>query len=190
MNRKLIALTAAVAALALPAASLAHSATSGSSSTTAAASANRPHHHPTFAAIAKELGVDVATVKAAFKANRPAEGQRPTAAQREAVAAALGTTAAKLDAIMKEHAPQRGPKAPIAQIAKELGLSETAVKAAFEANRPAPGTKPTDANKNGLAASLGITRAQLDALMDEYRHAGPPAAGAATAQSGSSTSAS
>jgi hypothetical protein len=124
MNRKLIALTAAVAALALPAASLAHSATSGSSSTTAAASANRPHHHPPFAAIAKELGVDVATVKAAFKANRPAEGQRPTAAQREAVAAALGTTAAKLDAIMKEHAPQRGPKAPIAQIAKELGLSE------------------------------------------------------------------
>jgi hypothetical protein len=85
---------------------------------------------------------------------------------------------------------KRGPKAPIAQIAKELGLSETAVKAAFEANRPAPGTKPTDANKNGLAASLGITRAQLDALMDEYRHAGPPAAGAATAQSGSSTSAS
>ena len=39
MNRKFIALTAAVAALALPAASLAQSATSGSSSTTAAANA-------------------------------------------------------------------------------------------------------------------------------------------------------
>ena len=83
---------------------------------------------------------------------------------------------------MKEYAPQggqRGPKPPIAQIAKELGLSKATVKAAFEANRPAPGTKPTDANKNGLAASLGITRAQLDALMDEYRPA---------PQSGSTTS--
>ncbi|MGI9186890.1 MAG: hypothetical protein ACR2J9_05130, partial [Gaiellales bacterium] len=66
--------------------------------------------------------------------------------------------------------------------------SQTAVKAAFEANRPAPGTKPTEANKNGLAASLGITRAQLDALMDEYRPAGPPPADAPAQSGGSTTS--
>jgi protein-disulfide isomerase-like protein with CxxC motif len=83
---------------------------------------------------------------------------------------------------LKEYAPQggqRGPKPPIAQLANELGLSPTVVKAAFEANRPAPGTKPTDANKNAIAAALGITRAQFDALMDEYRSAAPkaPAAG-------------
>ena len=112
MNRKLIALTAAVAALALPGASLAQSAMS-SSTGTATTAAKAGHHHPPFAAIATELGVDVATVKAAFKANRPAEGQRPTTAQREAVATALGTTVAKLDAIMKEYR-SAAPKAPAA----------------------------------------------------------------------------
>jgi phage shock protein PspC (stress-responsive transcriptional regulator) len=64
MNRKFIALTAAVAALALPAASFAQSATSGSSTTTApAVKLGHGRHHPPFDAIAKELGLDVATVK-------------------------------------------------------------------------------------------------------------------------------
>ena len=64
MNRKIIALTAATAALALPVASFAQGASS--STTTKAAATVRHDHGDVAAALAKELGLDTATVKAAL----------------------------------------------------------------------------------------------------------------------------
>ena len=165
MNRRIIALAAATAALALPVASFAQ----GATSTSHAAASVRHDHGRLAAALAEELGLDTATVKAALEANRPAEGQRPTDAQKASLASALGISTDRLDALMREYGPKHGPRLPIAQIAKETGKTEAEVKAAFEANRPAEGQRPTDAQRAATAAALGISTAQLDALMHQGR---------------------
>ena len=43
------------------------------------------------------------------------------------------------------------------------------MKAALDANRPAEGQRPTDAQKASLASALGISVAQLDGLMHPGR---------------------
>ena len=130
-----------------------------------------PKHGPRLpiAQIAKETGKTEAEVKAAFAANRPAEGQRPTDAQRAATAAALGISTERLDALLQEYGPKHGPRPPIAEIAKATGKTEAEVKAAFMANRPAEGQRPTEAQRAATAAALGISASQLDALMHQGR---------------------
>ena len=181
MHRTPIALAAIAASLILPGASLAQSATTPTTPGTTASAT----HVCLADALAKELGKTKAEVKAALDANRPAPGQHPTDAQKASLASALGVSVERLDALMKEYAPRgehRAPRPPIAQIAKETGKTEAEVKAAFEANRPAPGQRPSDAQKAAVAAALGISPAQLDSLMREYgpQH-GPGTDGARTA---------
>ena len=183
MNRKIIALAAATAALALPATSFAQAVTSTPTATA-------PCGGALAASLAKELGLDTATVKAALAANRPSPGQPPTDAQKASLAAALGISTDRLDALMQEYGPKHGPRLPIAQIAKETGKTEAEVKAAFEANRPAEGQRPTDAQKAATAAALGISTDRLDALMQEYggkRDPHPPIAQIAKATGKSET---
>ena len=75
----------------------------------------------------------------------------------------------RLDALLQEYGGKRDPHPPIAQIAKATGKSETEVRSAFEANRPAPGQRPSDAQKAATAAALGISTSQLDALLHQGR---------------------
>jgi len=109
--------------------------------------------------LAAALGADVAKVKAILDANRPARptaaakrsGARPPRPDHSKLIAALATglnidqatvKAAfdKIDAAHKsEHATREA--ATYAAVAKELGLTTAAVKAAFEANRPAKRTR-------------------------------------------------
>lgn len=167
MHRRIIALTALTASLALPVAAFGQAATSGSTAPTRHAQHDRVD---LAAALAKELGLTTAEVKAALEANRPEAGQRPTDAQKASLAAALGTTVDRLDTLMRSLRPAHGPRPPIREIAKATGKTEDAVKAALEANRPAPGQRPSDAQKASLATALGITTAQLDQLLPPPGH--------------------
>ncbi len=111
------------------------------------------------AELATALGVDAAAVQTILDANRPAKpaaGSKPTAGSRPkpgarrsntklvaALATGLNLNEAtvkaaldKIDAAHKADHPSRGD-AMTAAIAKQLGLSTDAVRAAFEANRPA-----------------------------------------------------
>jgi len=109
--------------------------------------------------LAAALGVDVAQVRAILDANRPARpargrrGGRPARGARPSntrLVAALASglnvdTATVRAAFAKIEAAHRAEHtareaAMYAAVASELGLSADAVKAAFEANRPA---KPT-----------------------------------------------
>jgi protein-disulfide isomerase-like protein with CxxC motif len=110
--------------------------------------------------LATALGVDVAKVTAILDANRPAKpaaGTRPPQGARPArpdnsklvtaLATGLGIDEAtvkaafdKLDAAHKaDHSARE--TAMYATVAKELGLTSDAVKAAFDANRPAKPAK-------------------------------------------------
>jgi hypothetical protein len=106
-------------------------------------------------ALASALNVDVADVKAILDANRPPRpaagtkpsGARPARPDQSKLVAALAsglnidaaTVKAALDKIEAAHEAEHATReaAMYAAVAKELGLSTDAVKAAFEANRPA-----------------------------------------------------
>lgn len=112
-------------------------------------------------ALAAALNVDVAKVKEILDANRPAkpaagarpaQGARPAKPDQSKLIAALATglsideatVKAALDKIEAAHKADHSVRetAMYAAVAKELGLSTDAVKAAFEANRPAKPAKP------------------------------------------------
>ena len=110
--------------------------------------------------LASALGVDAAKVKAILDANRPAKpaagtrpakGERPARPDQSKLITALATGLSldeatvkaafdKLGAARKANHTARAT-AMHAAVAKELGLSAGAVKAAFEANRPAKPAK-------------------------------------------------
>jgi len=87
------------------------------------------------AAIAGTLGVTSAQLKAALDASRPA---RPTGARPDP-GAGMATVKAAFDKIHAAHEADHSARdaAMYAAVAEKLGLSADAVKAAFEANRPA-----------------------------------------------------
>jgi hypothetical protein len=105
--------------------------------------------------LAKALGADATKVKAILDANRPARpargttpGTRPAKPDNTKLVAALASglnidaatvkaAFAKLDAAHKDDHGDR-ESAMYAAVAKQLGVSADAVRAAFEANRPAP----------------------------------------------------
>ncbi|CAF0982080.1 unnamed protein product [Adineta ricciae] len=74
---------------------------------------------------------------------------------------------------------QNDPKRPVADIARDLGITADQFVACFNGVTPAPrGSKPTDdqvhANKQHLLSCLqqanpSITNEKLDAVMDKYR---------------------
>jgi len=68
--------------------------------------------------------------------------------------------------------PDRGP--PIAEIAKELGVTPEKLREAFAKARPAPpGERPSDEqrreNRKILADALGVSPEKLDEVLDKYR---------------------
>ncbi len=134
--QKLTATVSAVALLGAGGFTAAQAATS--TSATKSSSSARPHgkHRggplatAQLAAIAKTLGVTSAQLKAALDATRPA---KPTGSKPKGDGRATDATH-KTDHAARETAMY-------AAIAKELGLSADAVKAAFDANRPAKPTK-------------------------------------------------
>jgi hypothetical protein len=123
------------------------------------ASADRPDRSAMATDLATALGVQTSAVQTILDANRPARpaaGSRPKAGSKPKrgarpsnakLIAALATglkldeatvkaAFAKIDAAHKaEHAARED--AMYAAVAKQLGVSSDAVKAAFEANRPA-----------------------------------------------------
>src|SRR5260221_583320 len=65
---------------------------------------------------------------------------------------------------------------PVAQVARELGVTPEQFRAAFRKVHPAPrGERPTEAqrqaNRKVLSESLGVSPERLDAVMDKYRPA-------------------
>ncbi len=109
--------------------------------------------------LAEALGVDAAKVKTIIEANRPQKGtstERPARGAKPdqtklaaALASGLDLDAAtvkaaltKLDTARKAKGDSRHD-AMYSAVAKQLGLSTTDVKAAFEANRSAPQQAPT-----------------------------------------------
>lgn len=66
---------------------------------------------------------------------------------------------------------------PVAQVAKELGVTPEQFRAAFRKVHPAgPGRQPTEAqrrqNRKVLSESLGVSPERLDEVMDKYRPGG------------------
>lgn len=66
---------------------------------------------------------------------------------------------------------------PVAQIAKELGVTPEQFRAAFQKVHPAgPGERPTQeqriANRTALSQALGVSPERLDEVMDKYRPGG------------------
>ena len=66
---------------------------------------------------------------------------------------------------------------PVAQVAKELGVTPEQFRAAFRKVHPAgPGQQPTDAQRNAnrriLSVSLGVSPERLEWVMDKYRLGG------------------
>lgn len=137
--RKTAALVSATALLGgggIGAAQAASSSSSGSHGHPAGHRGGGPASSTQLAAIAKRLGVTSAELRAALDASRP---QRPNGGDRRDGArgdGVRGDRTAKTDAARRaKHAEREA--ALYAAIAKELGLKRDAVKAAFEANRPA-----------------------------------------------------
>jgi len=180
-RRNIIALVGVTASLALPVAAFAQSSTATSSSIARQDHAGHPRID--FASIAKELNRTTDQVHTAFRNNRPPmTGTRPTRAQMEAVIAAtaaeLGVNADTLKSLVSEYGggagaggPQAGMRGPKADaIAKQLGLSTTAVQSAISAahsTNPRPEGRPTEAQRSAfeaaVASNLGVSKDAVSA---------------------------
>lgn len=83
-----------------------------------------------------------------------------------------------LGAAVQAQVPQDEDRGrPVAQVAKELGVTPEQFRAAFRKVRPArPGEQPTEAqrqaNRKVLSESLGVSPERLDQVMDKYRPGG------------------
>jgi len=151
--------------------------------------------HAAFAAaLAAKLGVTSDQVDAALKAIHPADGTRPDPAGfPKALADQLGKSEAEvkaaLDALRADgqfggpghghdgHGPGgHGPDGPMAAaLASKLGVTTDQLKAAFDAIRPAAGTRPDRGQLPAkLAAQLGKTEAEVKAALDAVRPQGGP----------------
>lgn len=160
-------------------------------STTAPAPHDEAAEHAAFAAaLAGKLGVTASQVQSALEAIRPAAGTRPDPSQ---FAAKLGEQLGKpeadvkaaLDALRSEgtvhgpgmgHGPDgdgpHGPRSPefVNTLAAKLGVTADQLKAAFEAIRPAAGTRPDPTQLAAkLAAQLGKTEAEVKTALDAVR---------------------
>ena len=92
------------------------------------------------------------------------------------IAAAL-LTIGVADAHAAEALDPQDHGRPVAAVARELGVTPEAFRAAFRLVTPAaPGALPTDAqrehNRKVLAEALGVSPELLDTVMDKYRPGG------------------
>jgi hypothetical protein len=72
---------------------------------------------------------------------------------------------------------QGGGQAPdFSALAKELGVSEAKLQEAMEANRPSPGTQPSDLAAS-LASALGLSESKVSAALKDFMPAGGPPSG-------------
>jgi hypothetical protein len=70
-----------------------------------------------------------------------------------------------------------GPGRPdLSALAKDLGVSESKLQAAMQANRPAAGGAPTDMAA-GLAKALGLSESKVQSALDANRPSGAPSGG-------------
>ena len=139
-----------------------------------AGDAARKHGPPDLSALAKKLGVSQAELERAFEATRPADGG-PGGGPGYGPGGPGGP-----------HGPG-GPDGPPrelgASLAKELGVSESALRKAFEAAPRPPrsdgprgdhdrGERPDDgALAASLAKSLGLEQAKVEAALERQHEA-------------------
>lgn len=166
---------------------------------TAPAPHDEAAEHTAFAAaLAAKLGVTSEQVQAALEAIRPAEGTRPDPTQFAAkLAEQLGKSEADvkaaLDALRAEGTVRgpgmghgtdgdgpHGPASPemVSALAAKLGVTADQLKSAFEAIKPAAGTRPDRSQLPAkLAAQLGKSEADVNAALESVRplggHHGP-----------------
>jgi hypothetical protein len=81
--------------------------------------------------------------------------------------------------------PPAGRAAPdLSGLAKTLGVSEAKLRAAMEATRPAPGSRPTSDRSAALAEKLGLSASKVRAAMKGFMpRGGPPPSSSSSAQS-------
>jgi gamma-glutamyl phosphate reductase len=122
-------------------------------------------------ALAKELNLDAATVRAALAKVRPATRGAGRHGRGDGIAAALAAElkvdVAKLRAALQKVRPARGDRreALAAALATELNVDAAKVQAALDKLRPAPERRGE--RLSSLAQTLGVTPEQLRAAIDE-----------------------
>jgi biotin operon repressor len=88
-------------------------------------------------------------------------------------------TSATSSGSSNQPAAQQGQPPDFSALAKKLGVSESKLQKAMQANRPQPGAQPSGMAAS-LAKALGISEAKVSAALKDFMpQGGPPSGGQA-----------